>query len=58
MRLTCANRRNGAPDSARDCPHSADRARTRRVIGVELMQRAAELDHLQEDRDAERSTRE
>jgi hypothetical protein len=28
------------------------------AIGVELMQKAAELDHLQEDRDAEQSTRE
>jgi hypothetical protein len=28
------------------------------AIGVELMQRAAELDDLKEDRDAERPTRE
>jgi hypothetical protein len=42
---------------ARDCPHLPT-AHELEAIGVELMQKAAELDHLQEDRDAERSTRE
>ena len=39
---------------ARDCPHLPT-AHELEAIGVELMQRAAELDHLKEDRDAERS---
>ena len=42
---------------ARDCPHLPT-AHELEAIGVELMQKAAELDHLQEDRDAERPTRE
>ena len=42
---------------AHDCPHLPT-AHELEAIGVELMQKAAELDHLQEDRDAERSTRE
>jgi hypothetical protein len=42
---------------ARDCPHLPT-AHELEAIGVELMQKAAELDHLQEDRDAEQSTRE
>ena len=41
---------------ARDCPHLPT-AHELEAIGVELMQKAAELDHLQEDRDAEQSTR-
>ena len=57
MRLTCASRRNGARRLARDCPHLPT-AHELEAIGVELMQRAAELDHLKEDRDAERPTRE
>jgi hypothetical protein len=40
---------------ARDCPHLPT-AHELEAIGVELMQKAAELDHL--DRDAEQSTRE
>jgi hypothetical protein len=42
---------------ARDCPHLPT-AHELEAIGVELMQKAAELDHLQEDRDAEQSTQE
>jgi hypothetical protein len=42
---------------ARNCPHLPT-AQELEAIGVELMQKAAELDHLQEDRDAERPTRE
>jgi hypothetical protein len=42
---------------ARECPHLPT-AHELEAIGVELMQKAAELDHLQEDRDAEQSTRE
>jgi hypothetical protein len=42
---------------ARDCPHLPT-AHELEAIGVELMQRAAELDHMKEDRDAEQSTRE
>jgi hypothetical protein len=42
---------------AHDCPHLPT-AHELEAIGVELMQKAAELDHLQQDRDAERSTRE
>jgi hypothetical protein len=42
---------------ARDCPHLPT-AHELEAIGVELMQKAAELDHLQDDRDTERSTRE
>jgi hypothetical protein len=42
---------------ARDCPHLPT-AHELEAIGVELMQKAAELDHLQEDRDTEQSTRE
>ena len=42
---------------ARDCPHLPT-AHELEALGVELMQKAAELDHLQEDRDAEQSTRE
>ena len=37
---------------ARDCPHLPT-AHELEAIGVELMQRAADLDHMQEDRDAE-----
>jgi hypothetical protein len=39
---------------ARDCPHLPT-AHELEAIGIELMQKAAELDHLQEDRDTERS---
>ena len=42
---------------ARDCPHLPT-AHELEALGVELMQKAAELDHLQEDRDAEQSTQE
>jgi hypothetical protein len=42
---------------ARDCPHLPT-AHELEAIGVELMQRAAELDDLKEGRDDERSTRE
>jgi hypothetical protein len=42
---------------ARDCPHLPT-ANELEAIGVELMQRAAELDDLKEDWDAERPTRE
>jgi hypothetical protein len=42
---------------ARDCPHLPT-AHELEAIGVELMQKAAELDHLQDDRDAEQSRRE
>ena len=57
MRHICASRRNGARELARECPHLPT-AHELEAIGVELMQKAAELDHLQEDRDAEQSTRE
>jgi hypothetical protein len=39
---------------ARECPHLPT-AHELEAIGIELMQRAAELDHLQEDRDTDRS---
>jgi hypothetical protein len=42
---------------ARNCPHLPT-AHELEALGIELMQKAAELDHLQEDRDAEQSTRE
>jgi hypothetical protein len=42
---------------ARDCPHLPT-AHELEALGVELMQKAAELDHLHGDRDTEQSTRE
>ena len=42
---------------AHDCPHLPT-AHELEAIGMELMQRAAELDHLHEEHDAERPTRE
>jgi len=39
---------------AHDCPHLPT-AHELEAIGVELMQRAAELDHLQEEHDADQS---
>jgi hypothetical protein len=39
---------------ARDCPHLPT-AHELEAIGVELMQKAAELDHLQDNRDASRA---
>jgi hypothetical protein len=43
--------------AARDCPHLPT-AHELEAIGMELMQRAADLDHMQEEHDTERPTRE
>jgi hypothetical protein len=41
---------------ARECPHMPT-AHELEAIGIELMQKAAELDHLDDDRNGERPTR-
>ena len=40
---------------ARDCPHTPT-AHELEALGIELMQKANELDHLQGDRDSKQST--